>query len=83
MVQRHVLKIEAKYAKEVLNGNKSFEIRYNDRDFQVNDIVVFQVVDDDMLDFEIAHHVYRIDYITSFAQINGYVVFTIRDILEV
>ena len=80
MVQRHVLKIKAEYAEAIINKRKPFEIRKNDRNFQVNDIVIFMVEDDEFLDIQMAHHVYRIDYITDYAQRDNYVVFTIRDI---
>lgn len=40
----HTLKIKYKYFEQVLRGNKRFELRYNDRDFQINDLIHF--VDD-------------------------------------
>jgi len=38
----HHLKIEEKYLNAIKNGSKTFEIRYNDRDYQVGDILVFE-----------------------------------------
>lgn len=38
----HELKTDYKYFKETLGGNKTFECRYNDRDFQVGDTVILK-----------------------------------------
>ena len=38
----HHLKIEEKYLNAIKNGSKTFEIRYNDRGYQVGDILVFE-----------------------------------------
>lgn len=40
----HLLKIRADFADRVLSGEKTFELRKNDRDFQCGDEIVFQVV---------------------------------------
>lgn len=40
----HQLKIRADFADRVLSGEKTFEIRKNDRDFQRGDEIIFQVV---------------------------------------
>ena len=36
----HELKIYPKYFEEVMNGNKTFEVRKNDRHFKVGDAIV-------------------------------------------
>lgn len=41
----HELKIYPQYFEEVLNGNKTFEVRKNDRGFQVGDIVILKEFD--------------------------------------
>lgn len=33
----HQLKVWSEYMDDLLNGSKTFELRYNDRDFQVGD----------------------------------------------
>ena len=38
-MKQHELKINPVYFKEVKNGNKTFEVRKNDRDFRQGDIV--------------------------------------------
>ena len=42
----HELKIEKPYADAILEGNKTFEIRYNDRGYQKGDLIKFNVTDD-------------------------------------
>ena len=43
----HAIKIKEVYFKAVLSGEKTFEIRKNDRDYQVGDIIHFVPVDDE------------------------------------
>ncbi len=65
----HTLKIQMKYADAVLSGEKSFEVRKNDRGFKVGDEIVFIVVNDKGCQIPVAarHQLngatYRIDYI--------------------
>lgn len=41
-IQHHYLKIKHKYFDDVLEGIKTFEIRFNDRGFKVGDILHLQ-----------------------------------------
>lgn len=43
----HELKIKAKYYSEIWRGIKTFELRKNDRDYQVGDIIHFTVIPDE------------------------------------
>lgn len=71
----HNLKIRAEYALPKLNGDKMFEIRKNDRNYEVGDIVLYNVVDDVELNRQFVSKFYKITYITNYAQQDGYVVF--------
>lgn len=42
----HALKIRDEYFVDILKREKTFEIRKNDRDFQVGDEVILQVYED-------------------------------------
>ncbi|KLV06899.1 DUF3850 domain-containing protein [Photobacterium ganghwense] len=64
----HDLKIKTEYLTAILDGDKTFEIRKNDRDFKVGDRV--------RLNDGKRYLVIRIKYITDFAQQGGYVVFS-------
>lgn len=44
---KHDLKIAFKYFYSVLIGNKNFEVRYNDRNYKVGDILQLYEVDSD------------------------------------
>lgn len=46
-MSEHAIKIKEKYFKAVLSGEKTFEIRKNDRDYKVGDIIRFVPVDDE------------------------------------
>lgn len=41
----HNLKIKPKYFNDVVKGLKTFEVRYNDRNFKVGDIIVLEEFD--------------------------------------
>lgn len=66
---KHELKVAIKYADAILSGEKSFEVRKNDRGFKVGDEIVFSVVTNKgYFVGEAARHplngtVYRIDYV--------------------
>ncbi|BFK38847.1 hypothetical protein I050019G5_14470 [Collinsella sp. i05-0019-G5] len=65
----HTLKIQMKYADAVLSGEKSFEVRKNDRGFKPGDEIVFIVVNDSGYQIgDAARHplngiAYRINYV--------------------
>lgn len=71
----HNLKIKAEYASAKLRGDKPFEIRLNDRDFKVGDIVNYTCIDSSIFNKKISKKLYYITYITNFEQKDGYVVF--------
>lgn len=35
----HILKTDSSYFQDIINGKKTFEVRFNDRDFKVGDIL--------------------------------------------
>lgn len=45
---KHHLKIKQCYLKHIVENKKSFEVRFNDRDFQVGDTIVFLPLNDDI-----------------------------------
>ena len=75
MTKIHNLKIRAEYALPKLKGDKMFEIRKNDRNCEVGDIVLYNVIDDAELNRQFVAKFYKITYITNYAQQDGYVVF--------
>lgn len=40
-MKTHSLKIESNYLDRIIDGSKQFEVRFNDRDFQVGDRLYF------------------------------------------
>lgn len=74
----HQLKLLNEYAGEKLKGRKPFEIRLNDRDFSVGDLVTYTCPNNPLYDISLRKKVYRIDYITDYEQKEGYVVFSDR-----
>lgn len=78
----HMLKLSKEFANSVLNGDKCFEVRKNDRGFQKGDNVIFQVVDSYELGVyhKLNDKVFEITYVLGGWGIeNGYVVFGIKE----
>ena len=44
-MKTHNLKLRMDFCDDVLRGKKTFEIRYNDRGYQVGDLIKFRAVD--------------------------------------
>lgn len=80
----HNLKIQYIFAKDIACGLKSFEIRFNDRDYNINDFICFTVIDipnEDAYCIKeyMANHFYKIIYITDFEQKEGYVILGLKE----
>lgn len=75
----HELKLEYQFQQPILDGEKTFEVRYNDRGYQKGDLVRFRVVDRKNAVEPIENKLYEITYVLSGWGIEeAYVVFGIR-----
>lgn len=63
----HELKIKQCYLIHIVEGRKTFDIRKNDRDFQVGDIIKWLPLEDDNYDVYAYNPIrdYRINYVLS------------------
>jgi len=82
-MKTHELKLHKQFMLDVWDGKKQFEIRKNDRDYQLGDRIRFRVVDDEgnwkssLLDnklYEITH------VLTGWGLEPGYVALGIREV---
>ena len=82
-MKTHDLKLSVEFCDAVLNGEKTFEVRKNDRGFQTGDLIRFIPTDGTSyhsLDGT-SEHTYKITYILNGWGIkNGYVVLGIKEI---
>lgn len=73
----HIIKILEDFADAVVSGEKTFEIRENDRGYQKGDYVVFKTIPG----HPIEQKVYKITYvINGWGLKNGYVAFGIKEV---
>lgn len=78
--KKHVLKLDNEYYDDVVSGFKKFEIRFNDRDYKVGDILVLEEYDG--IDYTGDRCKRIVTYITDYAQQDGYVVLGIEPVKE-
>ncbi len=81
MTVKHELKLHPKFFCRVADGTKCFEIRKNDRDYQVGDTLILREYDPDIGWPDSGSYesiIAEITYITSAHQQNGYVVLGIK-----
>ena len=80
MRKYHKLKIDYEFALAKICGRKPFEIRKNDRNFEVGDYVQYEVNCNNDVERQLIRYfedlVFEIEYITNYAQVNNYVVFS-------
>ncbi|CAK1240828.1 DUF3850 domain-containing protein [Fructobacillus cardui] len=91
----HELKLDEKYFDLVRNGTKTFEIRKNDRDYRVGDLLALSRYDSKLKSYRqntfflkpgVVDSVHeadtifkRVSYVTDFEQKDGYVVLGLSD----
>lgn len=84
----HEIKLNVNFCDAVLSGEKSFEIRRNDRGYQRGDYVRFTATDYcietgsfEPCGHEIDNRLYRIEYVISgWGLSTGYVAFSIKEV---
>ena len=71
---QHHIKIESQYFESILSGEKRFEIRLNDRKYEVHDVLVMREIDT-MREPTGRTLTASITYMSNYEQKPGYVVF--------
>ncbi|WP_254698569.1 ASCH/PUA domain-containing protein [Parageobacillus sp. VR-IP] len=74
---KHLLKIWPEYFEAVRSGKKTFEIRKNDRGFQVNDLLLLQEYNPKTQEYTGRELLVEVTYITDFGQPKNQVVISI------
>lgn len=78
IIKQHDLKTWSEYYQAVVEGDKTFEIRVNDRNYNVGDILILKEYDPVKQIFTGREIEKVVTYLTDFAQQNGYVVMSIE-----
>lgn len=77
---KHELKVYPKFFKALWCGDKTFEIRNNDRGFEERDEVVLMENENGSHDGYTGREIHgTITYLTDYEQKKGYVVFSFRE----
>lgn len=76
----HELKILPEFFEAITSGHKRFEIRKNDRDYKVNDLLILREYDLQKDEYTGKSYAVKVTYITDYAQQDGYVVLGIRGV---
>lgn len=77
-MQVHEIKIEEKYFNAIRNGVKLFELRKNDRNYQVDDLVKF-IVNDRATDY-LYQITYVLENVEDYGLKKGYCIFGIKPV---
>ena len=78
-MKTHKLKTLAMYYRDVVSGKKQFEIRRNDRDFKVGDILVLQECRiSNVFTYTGREATADVTYICNYAQEDDYIVMGIK-----
>lgn len=75
---RHELKLREQFYGSVLAGLKTFEVRFNDRNYQVGDVLVLKEWDWVQERFSGREIEKEVTYITNYEQKDGYIVMSIK-----
>ena len=77
----HKIKLSREFQEQILSGDKTFEVRYNDRGYQKGDYVEFYVTDRRNVVEPLDGKLFEITYVLSGWNIEtGYVVFSMKPV---
>ena len=78
----HEIRLDSAFCDAVLSGDKSFELRLNDRGYQKGDKIKFISVENSLrCHHEIDEHEYEITYVLNgWGLSDGYVAFSIKEV---
>jgi len=82
MIQTHHIEIQQEFVDAILCGDKTFEIRYNDRGYQKGDLIRFRVMDGMVGNpfHKLNEKTYKITYVLNgWGLQEGYVALGIRE----
>lgn len=79
-MKHHDLKTWPTFMDRIESGDKRFEIRENDRDFQAGDTVTLNEFNPEKNEYLPRNYTFRIGYVTAFEQKPGFVVFSLVDL---
>lgn len=82
MSRHHNLKLNAEYFDNAESGKKMFEIRYNDRDFQVGDTISLHCWDKCSYDSSRKPLNRKIVYTSTFQQKEGWIVLGLVEVSD-
>jgi len=82
-MKMHTLKILEAYVQRIIHRQKTFEVRKNDRDFQVGDTIQFRIINELGEEVEVHYQMplYLINYVLpggQFGIVSGYCVMSIQ-----
>ncbi len=80
----HQIKIQEQYYNKIIEGQKTFEVRKNDRDYKINDLIQFVLVANDGTGsiIKVSDKIFKIGFILyggKFGIDKGYCVFSIKE----
>jgi len=77
----HELKIKPEYFLEVMNGNKTFELRKNDRDYMVGDTIILKEFDEDYTGAQVERRIsYLLMNCEEYGLMDGFVILGLKEI---
>ena len=77
------LKIKACYFDAIINGKKLFELRKDDRNYKVGDLIHFNVIEDSYCSvFQIFEITYILKDVPDYGLLPGFVILGIKPLLK-
>lgn len=77
----HNVRLHLDYFQDVVDGNKTFEIRFDDRGYKKGDFIVLHEYSDEAPHYSGRTITKRIGFITDYEQQEGFVVFSLLDLV--